>query len=95
MGASSSHKWKINKQCIKNKKGRPLSPKDSLTLHLLVEFTHLISSRSVEKLVKNNSMLKKYRNGITKQEANDLFISDLSVTEEGVKKASESPFIPM
>jgi len=62
---------------------------------LLVEFTHLISSRSVEKLVKNNSMLKKYRNGITKQEANDLFISDLSVTEEGVKKASESPFIPM
>ena len=40
-------------------------------------------------------MLKKYRNGITKQEANDLFISDLSVTEEGVKKASESTFIPM
>jgi len=40
-------------------------------------------------------MPKKYRNGITKQEANDLFISDLSVTEEGVKKASESPFIPM
>lgn len=36
-------------------------------------------------------MLKKYRNGITKQEANDLFISDLSVTEEGVKKASEIP----
>ncbi len=62
---------------------------------MLVEFTHLISSRSVEKLVKNNSMPKKYRNGITKQEANDLFISDLSVTEEGVKKASESPFIPM
>lgn len=60
-----------------------------------MRFIHLISSRSVEKLVKNNSMLKKYRNGITKQEANDLFISDLSVTEEGVKKASESPFIPM
>ena len=43
----------------------------------------------------NYDMTKKYRNGITKQEANDLFISDLSVTEEGVKKASESPFIPM
>ena len=31
-------------------------------------------------------MPKKYRNGITKQEANDLFISDLSVTEEGLRK---------
>ena len=75
----------------KNKKGRPLSPKDYLTLHLLVEFTHLISSRSVEKLVKNNSMPKEYRNGITKQEANDLFISDLSVTEEGLRKRVKVP----
>jgi hypothetical protein len=60
-------------------------------LHLLVEFTHLISSRSVEKLVKNNSMPKEYRNGITKQEANDLFISDLSVTEEGLRKRVKVP----
>jgi len=58
---------------------------------LLVEFTHLISSRSVEKLVKNNSMPKKYRNGITKQEANDLFISDLSVTEEGLRRRVKVP----
>lgn len=58
---------------------------------MLVEFTHLISSRSVEKLVKNNSMPKKYKNGITKQEANDLFISDLSVTEEGLRKRVKVP----
>ena len=58
---------------------------------MLVEFTHLISSRSVEKLVKNNSMPKEYRNGITKQEANDLFISDLSVIEEGLRKRVKVP----
>lgn len=58
---------------------------------MLVEFTHLISSRSVEKLVKNNSMPKKYKNGITKQEANDLFISDLSVTEEGLRRRVKVP----
>ena len=58
---------------------------------MLVEFTHLISSRSVEKLVKNNSMPKEYRNSITKQEANDLFISDLSVTEEGLRRRVKVP----
>ena len=36
-------------------------------------------------------MPKKYRNGITKQEANDLFISDLSVTEEGLRKRVKVP----
>ena len=60
-------------------------------IHKYMRFIHLISSRSVEKLVKNNSMPKKYRNGITKQEANDLFISDLSVTEEGLRKRVKVP----
>lgn len=36
-------------------------------------------------------MPKKYRNGITKQEANDLFISDLNVTEEGLRKRVKVP----
>ena len=36
-------------------------------------------------------MPKEYRNGITKQEANDLFISDLSVTEAGVRKRVKVP----
>ena len=36
-------------------------------------------------------MPKKYRNGITKQEANDLFISDLSVTEEGLRRRVKVP----
>ena len=36
-------------------------------------------------------MPKKYRNCITKQEANDLFISDLNVTEEGLRKRVKVP----
>ena len=36
-------------------------------------------------------MPKEYRNGITKQEANDLFISDLSVTEAGLRKRVKVP----
>ena len=38
-------------------------------------------------------MLKKYRNGITKQEANDLFISDLSVTEKRLRKRVKVPLL--
>ena len=36
-------------------------------------------------------MPKEYRNGITKQEANDLFISDLSVTEKGLRRRVKVP----
>ena len=38
-------------------------------------------------------MPKKYRNGITKQEANDLFISDLSVTEKRLRKRVKVPLL--
>ena len=68
-----------------------LLPYNDSENHATIGYGHLISSRSVEELVKNNSMPKKYRNGITKQEANDLFISDLNVTEEGLRKRVKVP----
>ena len=68
-----------------------LLPYNDSENHATIGYGHLISSRSVEELVKNNSMPKKYRNCITKQEANDLFISDLNVTEEGLRKRVKVP----
>ena len=68
-----------------------LLPYNDSENHATIGYGHLISLRSVEELVKNNSMTKKYRNGITKQEATDLFISDLRVTEEGLRKRVNVP----
>lgn len=47
----------------------------------------------VREVLKNllKTILCQRNNGITKQEANDLFISDLSVTEEGLRRRVKVP----